>query len=55
LGLPLIWLHPKLSLIWKIGLTLIILALTGVLIIMIIFAVRKFQELFQLMQGFFLQ
>jgi hypothetical protein len=34
LGLPLIWWHPKLSIVWKINLTVIVLLFTWLLVVM---------------------
>jgi hypothetical protein len=54
LGLPLIWVHPRLSRTWKISLTLIILAVTGLSLFATMEAINmlmnNYNELMQTMQ-----
>lgn len=44
LGLPLVWVHPTLSRLWKIGLTLLVLLLTWFSVLATIEAVKMLNE-----------
>ena len=49
LALPMIWRHPQLSPLWKIGWTIVLLALTWLSIVSILKLVDAFNEIQQLL------
>ncbi|HAL92998.1 MAG TPA: zinc ribbon domain-containing protein [Verrucomicrobia bacterium] len=49
LGLPMVWWHPKISTVWKIGWTIVILALTWLTVVSILELVGAFKEIQQLL------
>ena len=51
LALPLIWIRPRLSLTWKIVLSIVILALTWVLTAATIKSVETLKQYYKLMEG----
>ncbi len=51
LALPLIWLHPKMSKAWKIGNTVIILALSYFAVVSIIAMFKAMQEMQQMINS----
>jgi len=51
LALPLIWIRPRLSLAWKILLTLVILALSWVLVVATIKAFDVLKQYYHLIDG----
>ncbi len=55
LGLPLIWFHPRLSMTWKTGLTVIVVVLTYVLTVMTLQSVKVLQDYYKSMEGLFSQ
>lgn len=51
LALPLIWLRPQTTRVWKIGLTIGILALSWILFQTTMESIRILKEYYKLMQG----
>ncbi len=51
LALPLIWWHPNMTRTWKIGLTIIILALSWILYQATMESLRTLEEYYKLLQG----
>jgi len=49
LALPMIWWRPRLAPAWKIGWTIVILALTWLLVVAILKSVEMFKEILQLL------
>ena len=52
LALPLVWMHPKLSLIWKIAISLICIAATWYLYQQTLAALKMFDDTMKDFQGF---
>lgn len=51
LALPMIWWHPKLSLAWKIGITIAVLVLTWFLYQATMESIRTIREYYKLLEG----
>lgn len=52
LALPLIWWRPRLSILWKVVLTVVILALSWVLTIAFIEGLRSMREYYKFLESF---
>jgi hypothetical protein len=50
--LPLVWLHPRCSRGWKIALTALVLALSGLLSWVLLISLRSLKDYYQLLEGF---
>jgi hypothetical protein len=51
LALPLVWLHPRTSRPWKIGLTVVILVLSWVLYQATVLSIRNLSEYYRMLNG----
>jgi hypothetical protein len=52
LALPMIWWRPKLSLLWKIVLTVLIVALTWVSVVVMMRSIASLKKYYELFQAF---
>lgn len=50
LALPLVWIHPKLTVVWKIVISVVVLALTWYSILLVGEWLKKFDETVKMMQ-----
>ena len=52
LALPMIWWHPQMTLLWKIGITIIIIIISWFLFQATMESIRTIGEYYKLMEGF---